>query len=385
MQMGLFKRPAADDPTSQFMQQAMQMQQQALQMQQQMMAAQAQALEGQGALSSSGGQTAPAGPAPAVGSGLWVRQVLSIIAPPQPGFVKRCSCVVCGAPKKLPAVTAYVYCDYCASLMDYDLRRACEGDVAPSPAYAVTANSILTASRGAVASGDRDGHRELQRRLFESYVQNVPMAVSHRARNDSAYRQEYIGYMAEVMTIQAFDPRMQALDAELRQRVMALRYSGPMMSPTVEPETFWPMVDTVQSQRARGRELADSDQIRELDPDHAGHLSEKFAWSLFCQGWLGLLPPDAAERLLDRAGLKNEYVPIQADDGQPRHCGGCGGEFSALPGAAAIICDRCGRKMDLGTAEIPCASCGGSLTMPAGADRVACPYCQSQVARSGMR
>jgi DNA-directed RNA polymerase subunit RPC12/RpoP len=33
-----------------------------------------------------------------------------------------------------------------------------------------------------------------------------------------------------------------------------------------------------------------------------------------------------------------------------RHCGGCGGEFSALPGAKAIICDDCGRKIDVGAA-----------------------------------
>src|SRR5580700_3522006 len=81
---------------------------------------------------------ATAGPAAEAGSMTWVRQVLAILAPPQPGFVKRCTCVVCGAPKKLPTVTAYVYCDYCASLIDYDLRRACEGDTAPEPAYAAT-------------------------------------------------------------------------------------------------------------------------------------------------------------------------------------------------------------------------------------------------------
>ncbi|MEI8083898.1 MAG: hypothetical protein WCI74_18830, partial [Actinomycetes bacterium] len=45
-----------------------------------------------------------------VGSMTWARQVMSVIAPPEPGFVKRCKCAVCGAPKKLPSVTAYVYC-----------------------------------------------------------------------------------------------------------------------------------------------------------------------------------------------------------------------------------------------------------------------------------
>src|SRR6266702_1996960 len=251
------------------------------------------------------------------------------------GFVKRCTCVVCGAPKKLPTVTAYVYCDYCASLIDYDLRRACEGDTAPDPAYAATVNSTQAAAR-------------------------------------------------EAATARAFDPASQALEAEMRQRVMGLRYTGNMMSPAVAPDSFWPMADTLEKQIETGRVLYRSAGLADLDPDHAEHLTGKFAWSGFCQGWLGMLPADAAAQLLDRAGLTNEYVPVQAEDGEPRHCGGCGGEFRALPGATAMICEGCGRRMDLGSAEIPCASCGAVMTLPAGADRIACPFCQAQVERAGI-
>jgi DNA-directed RNA polymerase subunit RPC12/RpoP len=330
------------------------------------------------------GGTAAAGAA-AVGSMTWVRQVMAILAPPQPGFVKRCSCEVCGAPKKLSTVTAYVYCDYCASLIDYDLRRACEGDTRPGPEYAATVNATQAAARQAVAAGDRDTYRDLQRKVFEAYVANVPMAVSHRAKNDPAYRAAYVDFMAEFALARAFDPAAQALETEMKQRVMGLRYSGAMMSPTVAPDSFWPVVDTLEKQLDNSRTLYRSARLAELDPDHAEHLTGRLGWSGFCQGWLGMLPADAAERLLDRAGLKNEYVPVQAQDGQPRHCAGCGGEFTALPGAKAVICDGCGRKMDLGSAEIPCASCGATMTLPAGADGAACPFCGSQVERAGIR
>lgn len=82
-----------------------------------MQALQAQAMQQAAAFR----QASDQGSGPAVGSMTWVRQVLAILAPPQPGFVRRCTCMVCGAPKKLPTVTACVYCDYCASLIDYDL------------------------------------------------------------------------------------------------------------------------------------------------------------------------------------------------------------------------------------------------------------------------
>jgi len=388
--VGLFKRkseePAEGGPVSDRMALARQWQEQAKQMQAQAMQVQAQAMQQAAALQhGTAQQGSQAGPTAQAGSMTWARQVLAILAPPQPGFVKRCTCVVCGAPKKLPTVTAYVYCDYCASLIDYDLRRAGEGDTAPDPLYAATVNSTQAAARQAAAAGDRDAYRGLQRRVFEAYVTGVPMAVSHRARNDSGYRDAYAGYMAEAATARAFDPAYQALEGEMRQRVMGLRYSGNMMSPTVAPDSFWPMVDTMEKQLAAGKVLYRSAGLAELDPDHAEHLTGKLGWSGFCQGWLGMLPAEAATQLLDRAGLANEYVPVETVDGQPRHCGGCGAEFSALPGATAMICEGCGRKMDLGSAEIPCASCGAVMTLPAGADRTACPFCQSQVERAGLR
>jgi len=314
----------------------------------------------------------------------WARQVLAILAPAESGFVKRCSCVVCGAPKKLPTITAYVYCDYCASLIDYDLRRACETDTAPSPQYAAIVNGTNAPAKAAVAAGNRDGYRELQKSVYEAYVTYVPMAVSHRAKNDPAYVRAYIDYMAEAAVARAFDPTAQTLDAQMKQRVMGLRYGGNMLSPTVDPASFWPVVELTEQQIEIYKALYRSANLADLDPDHAEHVVGKLAWSGFCQGWLGMLPADAAEQLLQRTGLVNEYVPVQAEDGQPRHCGGCGGEITALPDATALVCEACGRKVDVGSAELRCASCGGSMTLPVGVDNIACPYCEARVERVGI-
>jgi hypothetical protein len=43
------------------------------------------------------------------------------------GFVKQVDCPRCGAPKRLPSKTAYLYCDHCGSLVDYDFRLANSG------------------------------------------------------------------------------------------------------------------------------------------------------------------------------------------------------------------------------------------------------------------
>jgi DNA-directed RNA polymerase subunit RPC12/RpoP len=373
-------RPAGGSPADL----VAQMMSQARQLQEQAQAMQAQALQQAVAYRQAGGAGARGSQGAAASPMSWARQVMSILAPPQPGFVKRCTCVTCGAPKQLPSATAYVYCDYCASLVDFDLRQACEGDTLPGPEYVALVNSSQAASQAAVAAGDRDGYRAIQERIFSAYVANVPMAVSHRARNDQGYRQAYVRYMAEAAVARAFDPAYQVLEAEMRQRVMGLRYTGNMLSPTVDPDSFWPMAGTLEKQIELSQAHYRSGGFASIDPDRCEHLLPKMAWSGFCQGWLGLLPTDAAARLLQQTGLTSEYVPVAAVDGQPRHCGGCGAEFTALPGASAIVCEGCGRTMHLGDAEIPCASCGATMTLPAGADETSCPFCQSLVRRAGI-
>ena len=343
--------------------------------------AQAQAMQAQAMQQAAGARSGAAG---AAGPMSWARQVMTLLAPPQPGFVKRCTCPTCGAPKQLPAATAYVYCDYCASLADFDLRLACEGDTLPGPAYVALVNGSQAEAKAAVAAGDHGAYRAVQERIFQAYLEHVPMAVSHRARNDQDYRRAYVRYMAEAAVARAFDPASQALEAEMQQRVRSLQYSGNMLSPTVSPDSFWPMYSTLEKQVELTRAQYRSAGLGEIDPDRSEHLLGKIAWSGFCQGWLGLLPPDAAAQLLERTGLTSEYVPVTAADGQPRHCGGCGAQFTALPGARALVCDGCGRTLHLGDAEIPCAACGATMTLPAGADETSCPFCQALVRRSGI-
>jgi DNA-directed RNA polymerase subunit RPC12/RpoP len=413
--MGLFKRDKQEQQDKapdrlalkqERIAQALQMRDQAMQMREQMMQGQQQAMESiaqaympqgemaqgqmpqlqmyQAMQAAAGDQLSAAGQTPTRGSMSWARQVLAILAPAEPGFVKRCSCAVCGAPKKLPTITAYVYCDYCASLIDYDLRRACEGDTSPSPEYAALVNGTNARAKEVAAAGDRDAYRDLQKKIYEAYVKYVPMAVSHRARNDPGYVRAYVGYMAEAAVVRGFDPNSQALDAEMTRRVMGLRYGGNMLSPTVEPDSFWPLVELTEKQIEVYEALYRSANLADLDPDRSEHVVGKFSWSGFCQGWLGMLPTDAAQQLLERTGLVNEYVPVHAEDGQPRHCGGCGGDITALPDAKALICEGCGRMIDVNSAELRCANCGGSMTLPVGADSIACPYCEARVARVGI-
>jgi DNA-directed RNA polymerase subunit RPC12/RpoP len=313
-----------------------------------------------------------------------IRRLGSILAGPQAGYVKRCGCTVCGAPKKLPSINAYVYCDYCGSLADYDLHRACETSTMPGPEYVRLVGALQPQLKAAKAAGDSERYRQLQRQLFEAYVANCPMAVSHRAKADDAYRNQLIVYMAESGVQRAFDPEASRLEDEMAQRVAALRWTGTMTAREVDTDTFWPMTETLVRQVEVHDALNRRSGVTDLDPDKADYLQGKLAWSGFCQGWLPYLPEGAAQELLQRTGLRNEYVAIQPEGAQPRRCSGCGGQIHALPGAKEVVCDGCGRKLDVTAAELTCGNCGGTMTFPSGASRMACPYCKVDVERVGI-
>lgn len=101
----------------------------------------------------------------------------------------------------------------------------------------------------------------------------------------------------------------------------------------------------------------------------------------FCQGWIPHLQPADADRLLTMFGLSGEYSKVDVTDAVTKKCGNCGDELKTLPGATAVVCESCGRKLDIAGGEVPCQTCGARLSFPVGVSGIECPYCHSATHR----
>jgi hypothetical protein len=78
-------------------------------------------------------------------------------------FVKQVDCSRCGAPKRLPSRTAYLYCDHCGALVDYDFRMAnldTNAGITNTVFHQLIAPLKMELTR-ARAIGDKDCYREL--------------------------------------------------------------------------------------------------------------------------------------------------------------------------------------------------------------------------------
>jgi hypothetical protein len=132
-------------------------------------------------------------PKPGVSAGLPVAgDVLPESLKAHSQFIKRVNCSQCGAPKSLPSTTAYLYCDYCGALMDYDFRLANANTNAglTNTVFHRLIALVQAPMAQARARGDRDAYRELYRQVYIQWVQECPMAVSPRAKSDKAFRDD---------------------------------------------------------------------------------------------------------------------------------------------------------------------------------------------------
>lgn len=299
-------------------------------------------------------------------------------------FVKKTNCHNCGGAKTLAPKTAYVYCDFCGSLTDYDFQKACDNpqSAMPGPAYEQLVRSLHADMEAAKRTDDPDTFRSIQKQLYGKWVELCPNAVSPRAKNDPEYRQQLVDYMAETATINEFDPTYRQFADKVMQQTRAIQWSGTFPRPTAAGATFWPLYETVKQQLEHSFGLLRAAGIIEMHPDQAPEsLQRRMTWSMFCQGWLPCLSEEDSEKMIADAGLKGEYSKLEPKETTLRHCGHCGGDLHTLPGAKAVLCEDCGTQIDVSSAEVNCKNCGGEISFPLGKNRVTCPFCKAEAQR----
>jgi len=299
-------------------------------------------------------------------------------------FIKRVNCSQCGAPKSLPSTTAYIYCDFCGSLIDYDFR------IANADTNAGLTNTVFHRIVASVqeplaqtkARGDRDSYRNLYRQIFSQWIQECPMAVSPRARNDSAFREQLVAYLAECIVTKDLDPRQAPLDAKMEALVASLQRIPTAGGAWMVAGGFWPYAELFKQQMELAYALMHEMGVDAMDPDKAPQgVALRMEYSTFCQGWLPHLSPADGERLLKMFKLDAEYDEVRPQQTDLHKCGGCGVELHTLPGARKVVCETCGNTIDISGGEVSCGKCGAQLSFPISVNHLLCPYCNTDTRR----
>lgn len=296
-------------------------------------------------------------------------------------FIKRVNCSQCGAPKTLPSKTAYLYCDYCSALMDYDFRLA-NANTNAALTNTVFARLIAReqpALANAISGQDWEAVRKIYNRVYDDWLRECPMVASPRAEHDAEFRAQMIRYLTESALTKDMDPESAALEGEMKRLEAQLiripmaggawRFSGPVWDYL---QGFKKLMEVVYKKMEANGVLA-------LDPDHApAGVPLRLEYSSVAQAFLPHLSPEEGQKLLKLYGLSGEYDAVKPLDTDLRKCGMCGSEMVIVPGARQVICETCYHPIDVQSQPLPCRKCGAPLSFPVDADRIACPYCSTE-------
>lgn len=294
--------------------------------------------------------------------------------------IKLTRCHVCNATKVKRSPTAYVYCDYCGALTDFDFQLAItdERSKLPGPEYERLRAALGPKLEAALKAKDKATYLQLQRELYEAYVKACPAACPPRV-GDPVYRAKYVEQMAQAGTEGAFDAQMAAVSEKQAKAMKALKWvPGGPMSVTCEPASFWALYDTVLETTEAGKAMAERAGLTSQNPDGDSPVNDKLALSMFVQGWLPYLKKTEVDELMAKTGLGGQYVEPAPATGESVPCGGCKADVQRLEGAKQCVCDACGYLLRADV-TVPCSSCGAKLLMPAEHSAFQCPFCDTEL------
>ncbi len=294
--------------------------------------------------------------------------------------IKLTRCYRCNATKARRSPTAYVYCDHCGALTDFDFQIAISDKRSklPGPEFERLKKTLASQLDAALARKDKERHLELNRELYRAYVKACPAACPPRV-GDPVYREKYVEQTARGATEAAFDDEMSAASARQATAMKKLKWvRGGKMGQTCEPASFWALFDTVLDITQVGKRMAARTGLLEINPDGDSPVNEKLGLSMFVQGWLPYLKKPEVELLMERTGLAGEYVEATPLVGESAPCGACKAEVVRLDGAKQCVCDACGTLIRT-DATVPCGNCAAKVLMPAERTTFQCPFCDTEL------
>ena len=299
-------------------------------------------------------------------------------------YVKQVDCATCGTTKQLASATAFLYCDYCGALVDYDFRQSyadASADITNTVYHHLVAEvqGDLNIAR---ARGDKARYRALLTAVFTRWIRDCPQAVSPRAISDPDFAARTAAYCAESAVCREFEPSLAALDRQMNAAIAALDRWPNGDGPWRAGEGIWHIAELFREQMQQTYAILGQHGVLAMDPDEAPPgVPLRMEYATFCQGWIPHLATEDADRMLAYFELDGQYARPRVTGLRSTNCGGCGTELATLPEAKAVVCRACGRKIDIAGGATPCRTCGALLSFPVSATTIKCPYCHSRTDR----
>lgn len=294
--------------------------------------------------------------------------------------VKKVSCQSCGAPKMTSNQTCFVYCDFCAALIDFDFPKLASMAKKnnPDPDYYDKLNEYNQKLREYKEAGNKEEYYNLQGVVYELMIQNQPFSFSPRIF-DPEYKKAYIEFTQKQFTDLAFVPEL--VELENRQDKLIIDFTSSMYSKNSKTDvTIREVIDAFLDYQKSCAAHFKKTGLLDQHPDFiTEEICVKITASTFILGWSYYFGKGDFKYALEKSNLKSEFIEVDEGTLEKRMCGKCGAEILKAENAKNTICEYCGYKIDIEHNAFPCPGCGTNLSMPANLAEFFCPTCNTLI------
>lgn len=280
-------------------------------------------------------------------------------------------CPECGAHKITEARTAYIYCDYCSTLFDYDWNRATRDldGLDPEAVFHAIVDGARSEIRAAAKAKDWDAYRDAWRWVYGLDIEVSPSGWSPRI-GEPKYRDAIIEFSVESCVVAHLDPELARANeaAERAAKGGRGRKGGAWIA-------HWQRVADQIAARARAYER---NGLLARHPD--GFTAERFVrvnLGIAVGRLLQTAPPEARNALLEASGFRRRAIVVELPALQRSSCGRCGGALLVADGATRTLCEQCGEVLDAARPRFICPGCGAGVLF-AGTEDLCCAYCETR-------
>jgi DNA-directed RNA polymerase subunit RPC12/RpoP len=220
------------------------------------------------------------------------------------------------------------------------------------------------------------------RPVYAEWIRQCPQANSPRCIGDQEFFERQLTYQLESSLARDFDKSTHQVAQQLVAATRALQRIPQPDGSFLVGDGIWQVAALYKQQMEQSYQVLKDNGIMALDPEGAPiSVWLRMEYTVFCQNWLPHIPKADSERFLAFFGVNGQYSKVQITDTNTRKCAGCGDELTTIPGAQQVICESCGRKLDIAGGEVPCQNCGAPLSFPVAIGAIDCPYCHTRTQR----
>ncbi len=300
-------------------------------------------------------------------------------------LVRKIKCPTCGANKVNDLKTSYIYCDYCGTLMGYDMEMlqdeskeifSVKNLVKPLQRKYISLSQDLN---NAIQSKDKDRYIDIQMQIYETEFKLYKKRFSPKIKQPS-YRKKYLNYYkkfwSEKIDNGYFEKAQQAQkDFQVLGSKISTRIEG-TKTITEFDDNFITYLNAIKDYVKKSVNEAVKMDCMEYYPEGRTSISADILYKQSISSFIQQFDEDTIKKSLKHLGMKNEFIEVDDVEISETNCIVCNALLKIPKGSKSVICENCGSLNELKSKKIRCFGCGAYFDPN---ENDACPYCGAKV------